>query len=406
MSRIPRSSAGSSPPCWPCSGVETDIGSDELFAAWRTFFERLADTAPVVLVFEDLQHADPGLLDFIDHVMEWSRGVPITLIALARPGAPRPAIGLGGRACAAFTSIHLEPLPPADMERLLAGLVPGLPAQGHVRPSWRGRTASPCTRSRPCGCCSPRDASCSRTGCASPRGPWTRSRSRRPSRPSSPRASTAWTPPTGPWSPMPRSWARASAPRPSPRSRGPTRPSSRPGSGASSGGSCSPSTSTPARPGAASTPSSRPWSARSRTTRSRGATGKQRHLAAARYLESLGSDELAGALADHVPGGVPEHPARSRGRCPRRPGPDNAAGRRHPGHRPGLPRPGPRLPRAGPRDHDRSRRPGSAPRGRACRRERGPRHRGHAAPRRGRGPGATAGRGPGGDRPGHRRMAD
>ena len=26
-------------------GVETDIGSDELFAAWRTFFERLAETA-------------------------------------------------------------------------------------------------------------------------------------------------------------------------------------------------------------------------------------------------------------------------------------------------------------------------------------------------------------------------
>ena len=49
---------------------------DELFAAWRTFFERIAARAPTVLVFEDLQWADAGLLDFIDHLLEWSRGLP------------------------------------------------------------------------------------------------------------------------------------------------------------------------------------------------------------------------------------------------------------------------------------------------------------------------------------------
>ena len=37
---------------------------EDLFAAWRLFFERLADTSPVVLVFEDMQWADTGLLDF------------------------------------------------------------------------------------------------------------------------------------------------------------------------------------------------------------------------------------------------------------------------------------------------------------------------------------------------------
>jgi len=102
------------------------IGSDELFAAWRTFFERMATTSPVVMVFEDLHHADSGLLDFIDHLMEWSRTSPITLITLSRPELleRRPDWGAGKRA---FTSIHLEPLSPADMERLLAGLVPGLP---------------------------------------------------------------------------------------------------------------------------------------------------------------------------------------------------------------------------------------------------------------------------------------
>jgi class 3 adenylate cyclase len=109
-------------------GVEVRIGSDQLYAAWRTFFERLAATSPVVMVFEDLHHADQGLLDFIDHMMEWSRGVPITVVTLARPELldRRPDWGAGKRS---FTSIYLEPLPPAEMERLLAGLVPGLPVR-------------------------------------------------------------------------------------------------------------------------------------------------------------------------------------------------------------------------------------------------------------------------------------
>ncbi len=107
-------------------GFDTDIPSAQLFAAWRTFFERLAATSPVVMVFEDLHHADNGLLDFIDHLMEWSRGAPITVITLARPELleKRPDWGAGKRS---FTSIYLEPLPPEEMERLLGGLVPGLP---------------------------------------------------------------------------------------------------------------------------------------------------------------------------------------------------------------------------------------------------------------------------------------
>jgi len=56
-------------------GVESGAGSEQLFGAWRTFFERLAESGPVVMVFEDLHFADPGLLDFIDHLQEWSRTV-------------------------------------------------------------------------------------------------------------------------------------------------------------------------------------------------------------------------------------------------------------------------------------------------------------------------------------------
>ena len=109
-------------------GVETAAsGSEQLFAAWRTFFERLAATAPVVLVFEDFHFADVGLIDFVDHVLEWSRNVPIYVVTLSRPELleKRPDWGAGKRN---FTSLYLEPLSPAAMRELLAGLVPGLPA--------------------------------------------------------------------------------------------------------------------------------------------------------------------------------------------------------------------------------------------------------------------------------------
>ena len=67
-------------------GVEpSTTGSEQLFAAWRTFFERLAASAPVVLIFEDFHHADTGLIDFVDHLLEWSRNVPIYVLTWLAP---------------------------------------------------------------------------------------------------------------------------------------------------------------------------------------------------------------------------------------------------------------------------------------------------------------------------------
>ncbi len=107
-------------------GIETGMGSDQLFGAWRMFFERLAAMAPVVMVFEDFHYADSGLVAFVDHLLEWSRGVPITVVTLARTDfLERHADwGAGKRS---FTSLHLEPLPEPAMRTLLAGLVPGIP---------------------------------------------------------------------------------------------------------------------------------------------------------------------------------------------------------------------------------------------------------------------------------------
>jgi hypothetical protein len=42
----------------------------ELMSAWRTFFERIAEKAPVVMVFEDVHWADAGLLDHVESIAE------------------------------------------------------------------------------------------------------------------------------------------------------------------------------------------------------------------------------------------------------------------------------------------------------------------------------------------------
>jgi len=111
-------------------GLEEGASGDQenLFSAWRVLFERLAEEDPVVLVFEDMQWADSGLLDFLDYLLDWSRNYPIFVLSLARPELAdrHPNWGVGKRA---VTSLYLEPLPAQAMEGLLGGLVPGLPAE-------------------------------------------------------------------------------------------------------------------------------------------------------------------------------------------------------------------------------------------------------------------------------------
>ena len=106
---------------------ETEV-AESLFPAWRTFFDRLAERGTTVLVFEDVQWADSGTLEFIEHILDWSRNRPIMAIALARPEFHDSRPGWGtGRSSA--TTMSLEPLSDNEMSQLLEGLLPGLPGE-------------------------------------------------------------------------------------------------------------------------------------------------------------------------------------------------------------------------------------------------------------------------------------
>jgi len=111
----------------PLVGLEvaTDSGGDrrgEAFAAWRRFLEALAEQRPLVLVFEDLHFADDGLLDFVDHLVDWASGVPMLVVATARPELLARRAGWGGGKPNAQT-ISLAPLSDEQTARLVHSLL-------------------------------------------------------------------------------------------------------------------------------------------------------------------------------------------------------------------------------------------------------------------------------------------
>jgi tetratricopeptide (TPR) repeat protein len=101
------------------------LARDDLFAGWRRFLERLAASHPVTLLIEDAHHADPALLDFLDHLVDWTRGLPIYVLVFARPDIEQRRPGFGtGRNRARIT---LDPLDHVSMSALVDALVPGTP---------------------------------------------------------------------------------------------------------------------------------------------------------------------------------------------------------------------------------------------------------------------------------------
>ncbi|MCW3032804.1 MAG: adenylyl cyclase class-3/4/guanylyl cyclase [Solirubrobacterales bacterium] len=91
------------------------------FAAIRSCVEGLARDGPVILVWEDIHWADEGMLDLIDHLLQWVRA-PVLQLCLAREELleRRPEWG-GVRRNS--TTAFLEPLDESDTRELIALLM-------------------------------------------------------------------------------------------------------------------------------------------------------------------------------------------------------------------------------------------------------------------------------------------
>jgi tetratricopeptide (TPR) repeat protein len=114
--------------------AEGSAGSGEGFWAVRRLLGGLARQRPVVAVFEDVQWAEPTLLDLIEYLAGFSSGAPILLLCLARPEflEARPQWIL---AAPDAVSLRLEPLRDEQAQALIESL------NGDVAPAVHDRIA-------------------------------------------------------------------------------------------------------------------------------------------------------------------------------------------------------------------------------------------------------------------------
>jgi DNA-binding SARP family transcriptional activator len=100
----------------------TEVGqADEISLGFRRLLEEVARQRPLVVVMEDVHWAEPTLLDLLDYLAAFSRGLPILLVCLTRPelleARPAWAAPQDGR------SVHvLDPLAEAHAQELVEAL--------------------------------------------------------------------------------------------------------------------------------------------------------------------------------------------------------------------------------------------------------------------------------------------
>src|SRR5215207_5709600 len=91
--------------------AEAPGASEETFWAVRRFLEHLARQQPVIIALDELQWAEPTLLDLIEYLVGWTTDAPILLVGLGRPE-------LTERRPTWPVTISLSPLSGAETEEL------------------------------------------------------------------------------------------------------------------------------------------------------------------------------------------------------------------------------------------------------------------------------------------------
>ncbi|HET7677656.1 MAG TPA: AAA family ATPase [Candidatus Limnocylindrales bacterium] len=94
----------------------------EIAFAFRRLFETYPVSGPLLLIFEDIHWAEPALLDLIEYLAAWIKGVAAVVLCLSRPELldHRPAWGAGR---VEAHRMLLEPLDEAESRELLASLL-------------------------------------------------------------------------------------------------------------------------------------------------------------------------------------------------------------------------------------------------------------------------------------------
>jgi class 3 adenylate cyclase/tetratricopeptide (TPR) repeat protein len=103
-------------------GVGEPSGApEEVFWAYRKLFEALAREQPLIVIVDELQWAEPTLLDLLEYLVTFAADVPILLLGLARPELfeERPSWAAPRRGTAVLS---LEPLGDGESAILASAL--------------------------------------------------------------------------------------------------------------------------------------------------------------------------------------------------------------------------------------------------------------------------------------------
>jgi ketosteroid isomerase-like protein/tetratricopeptide (TPR) repeat protein len=114
----------------------TPASPEETFFVVRRLLAALAATQPVVLALDDLQWAEPLLLDLTEHLVQWSSGVPLLVLVAARPelrdsrsslaapgGLVTEVVTLGGLDAGAATRLAANVIGADELPAAIAGRV-------------------------------------------------------------------------------------------------------------------------------------------------------------------------------------------------------------------------------------------------------------------------------------------
>ena len=95
--------------------------------AVRKLLESYGRARPLVVVFEDVHWGEGTFLDLVDHIVRWSREVPMLILCIGRPELLERRKGWELERKRS-DSLVLEPLSTTAVENLIDSLVPGLDA--------------------------------------------------------------------------------------------------------------------------------------------------------------------------------------------------------------------------------------------------------------------------------------